>query len=220
MKILLTILITVFTITVYGQKEQQQRLTEFLPEGYMIFETIYGDLNKDGLVDCILIIKGTDKSKIIIDEYRGKLDRNRRGMLILINRMGKYELAVKNQDCFSSENEDGGVYFAPELFIAIKNGKLLVSYGHGRYGYWSYTFRYQNADLDLIGYDESSNRGPVIRSMTSINFLTKKKQVKVNMNQDGADEEEVFKETWKNIKINRLVKLSEIKDFNELDMTY
>ena len=220
MKKLLTTLLVTFAITAYGQMEQQQQLSDFLPKGFVIFEKINGDLNKDGLADGILIIKGTDKSKIITDEYRGKLDLNRRGLIVLINKKGKYELVLKNADCFSSENEDGGVYFAPELSIGVKNAKLFVHYGHGRYGYWQYTFRYQDADLELVGYDESSNRGPVIESMTSINFLTRKKQRKVNINQSAADEDEVFKETWKNIKINRLVKLSEIKDFNELDMTY
>jgi hypothetical protein len=39
----------------------------------------------------------------------------------------------------------------------------------------------------------------------------------LNVNQSAADE--VFKQTWKNIKISRPVRLSEIKDFDELDMS-
>ena len=201
-------------------KEQRKKPSEFLPEGYVIFEEIYGDLNKDGLEDCIIIIKGTDKSKIIKDEYRGELDRNRRGIIVLFNKKGYYELAAKNYDCFSSENEDGGVYFAPELSADVKKGNLYIHYGHGRYGYWRYTFRFNNPDFELIGYDESSNTGPRVDKETSINFLTKKKLEKVNINENNESDDEIFEETRKSINIKELIKLSEIKDFDELDMSY
>jgi hypothetical protein len=64
--------------------EQKQDPSYFLPKGYVIFENIKGDLNKDGIEDCVLIIKGTDKSKIVIDEYQGELDRNRRGIIVFV----------------------------------------------------------------------------------------------------------------------------------------
>ncbi len=214
------ILISTFSsVTLIGQIEQEKELSDFLPKGYVIVEKIYGDLNKDNNGDCVLLIKGTDTSKIVSDEYRGQLDRNRRGIIILIMKNGHYSLAVKNYDCFSSENEDGGVYFPPDLLIEIKKGNLYVHYAHGRYGYWKYTFRFQNSDLELIGYDESSDHGPVVDSETSINFLSKKKLVKVNVNKNAEGGDEVFKETRKNIKIDRLTRLSEINDFDELDMT-
>ncbi len=219
MKTLFTFLISTIITTVFGQVEQNKNPTDFLPKGYVVFEKINGDLNKDGMADCILIIKGTDKSKVVTDEYRGQLDRNRRGIIILLNRNDHYELAAKNYDCFSSENEDGGVYYPPELSIEIKKGNLYINYAHGRYGYWGYTFRLQNSDFELIGYDESDNHGPVINSVTSINFSTKKKLVKVNTNENADSGEEVFKTTTKKINIATLIKLSEIKDFDELDMS-
>ena len=218
MKTILTFLITILTTTAFGQIEQKQNLTDFIPKGYVVFEKINGDLNKDNIEDCVLVIKGTDKKNIVSDKYRGQLDRNRRGIIILFNKNDHYELVVKNYDCFSSENEDGGVYFAPELSINIKKGNLYAHYGHGRYGYWKYTFRYYNSDFVLIGYDQSDARGPLIESETSINFLSKKKQKKVNTNENAEGGDEVFKETWANIPIDRLIKLSEIKDFDELDM--
>jgi len=226
------------------QKEQPQKTTEssssqtatlknkpsdFIPKGYVIhkyeggisaeeWDDIKGDLNKDGLEDIVLIIKGTDKSKIIQHEYRGKLDRNRRGIIVLFNKGDHYELASKNYDCFSSENEEGGVYFAPELYFEIKNGNLYINYGHGRYGNWGYTFRAQNGDMEMIGYDSYSSRGPVPQSEVSINFLTKKKLTRDNLNKDddGDNYVEKYQDTWENIKVEKLTKLSEIKDFDEL----
>ena len=222
MRVLLTFLFTTILTIVWGQAKQKKNPADFLPKGFILFETIRGDLNKDGTEDCILIIKGTDKSKIVTNKYTGQFDRNRRGIIILFNKNNQYELVLKNQDCFSSENEDGGVYFAPELSVEIDNGNLIAHYGHGRYGYWKYTFRPKNGDFELIGYDASSNRGPIIQYQISINFLTKKKLTKDNLNKDDDGEEENeenFKDTWKKITIKNLIRLSSIKDFDELDMT-
>ena len=196
--------------------ELKQDPLDYIPKGMVLFDKVSGDLNKDGIADLVLMIKGTDKSNFVQDEYRGELDRNRRGILVLFKREQGYELASKNPDCFSSENEEGGVYYAPELSLDIRKGKLYVEYRHGRYGYWTYTFRYQNGDFELIGYDSTSSHGPIINNEKSINFSTKRMQERVNINESAESGEEVFKETWKDIKLDKMIKLSEIKDFDEL----
>lgn len=219
MKKLFTLLSLCYTTILSAQSKPAKDVASFIPKGYVLYEQVSGDLNKDGLADKVLIIKGTDKSKVIQDEYRGTLDRNRRGIIILLNKKGHYELAVKNYDCFSSENEDGGVYFAPELSVETRKGNLYIHYGHGRYGYWFYTFRLKDSDFELIGFDES-NGGPVISSETSINFLTKKKLARVNTNPEAQSGEEVFKETWSDIPIKYRIKLSAIKDFDTLSISF
>lgn len=201
----------------HGLTDKQNPI-DFLPKGYVVFKKINGDLNQDGVDDCVLIIKGTDKKNIIIDEHRGQLDRNRRGIIVLFSKNNLYELGIENYDCFSSENEDGGVYFAPELDVEITSGNLYIHYGHGRYGDYQYAFKHKNSDFDLIGYDET-NGGVVIESILSINFLSKKKQKKVNTNENAEGGDEVFKETWENISVGKLLKLSEIKGFDSLDMS-
>lgn len=197
---------------------RRKKIKDFVPKGYVIFDTIYGDLNKDGQKDCVFIIKATDKSQFINDESQGELDRNRRGIIVLLKKNDAYELVVINYNCFSSENEDGGVYFAPELSFEISKGKLFINYSHGRYGYWEYTFRYQNSDLELIGYDSSSNSGPVINSETSINFLTGKRITNENTNENADSGEEVFKKIVAKVSKNKLTKLSEIEDFDEFQV--
>jgi len=53
----------------------------------------------------------------------------------------------------------------------------------------------------------------------SINFLTKKKLIRKNINQEAEKSgEEFFEETWVQIEIDELISLSEIKDFDELDI--
>ncbi len=219
MKSIFTLLVLGITTTLWAQKKSGKDFAAFIPKGYVLFEQVSGDLNRDGLADQVLIIKNSDQSKVIQDEYRGTLDRNRRGIIVLFNKKDHYESAVKNYDCFSSENEDGGVYFAPELSVEIRKGNLYIRYGHGRYGYWFYTFRFKDADFELIGYDES-NGGPVINSETSINFLTRKKLKRVNTNPDAQGGDEVFKATWSAVKPAKPLKLSAIKDFDRLSIDY
>lgn len=194
----------------------KNKVSGFIPKGFKLFEEIKGDLNKDGIEDRVLIIKEVNKKNIVVDKHRGELDRNRRGIIVLLNENGKYKQFLKNIDCFSSENEEGGAYYAPDLFVEIKKGNLYVHYSHGRYGYWTYTFRLKNSDFDLIGYDSSDNNGSTVNSYTSINFLTKKKIVKVNTFENEEDESEVFKEHIYTIKVRKLTKLSEIEDFDGL----
>ena len=145
----ITLLLFLTNFMSYAQKDD---VKDFIPKEYVLFDTIYGDLNKDKLEDCILIIKRTDKENIVEDRFEAIVDRNRRGIIILFKSENGYQKAAENLDCFSSENEDGGVYFAPELYFDVKRENLIIHYGHGRYGWWKYTFRYQESKFKLIGY--------------------------------------------------------------------
>ena len=72
-------------------------------------QEVQGDLNKDDQTDHVFVIKGTDEAMVIQHEYLGELDRNRRGIIIVFGEGERYRLVLDNRDCFSSENEDGGV---------------------------------------------------------------------------------------------------------------
>lgn len=195
--------------------------TAFIPSEYIIFSQTQGDLNKDGQSDYVFIIKGTNKKNVVMHDYRGELDRNPRGIIIAFKKGNEYELVLDKRNSFSSENEDGGVYFAPELDVSIEKGNLVVHYAHGRYGYWRYIFRYQQSDFELIGYDSSQNRGPVIETMTSINFMTKKMVISENMNQYSDKEEsgdEKFKDAWKKFTLQKRIKLRDIAFFDDFDV--
>ncbi|WP_322550601.1 hypothetical protein [Flavobacterium psychraquaticum] len=191
--------------------------SNFIPDDCALYEQITGDLNKDGLEDYVLIIKGTDKEKILIEENSINLNRNRRGIIILFKKEEGYELILRNLDCFSSENEEGSAYFDPELTVSIKNGNLEIKFGHGKHGFWNYTFQHKNDDFEMIGYFMSASNGTTIKSETTINYLTQKKLIKTNTNNNkkAGFGEEIFKEKEENIVIKKIIKLSDIKDFDE-----
>ncbi len=213
--------VIIAVITIFALIEcyaQIKKPSDAIPKGYELYETYFGDLNNDGHDDSVLIIKNTDTSKIVSNRFDKIVDRNRRGIIVLLKSDKGYTIVDKNYDCFSSENEDGGVYYPPELNIDFQKGNLIVQYSHGRYGYWSYTFRRRDAHFELIGFDISNNRSAIVNSEMSINFLTKKKLFKENTNENAEGGDEVFKETWSTIKIDKLLKLAEIVDFDELNL--
>jgi len=218
-KIAFIILLAIGT-NVFGQPIQKtgKYPAEFIPTGYVVFQEIRGDLNGDNQDDYVLIIKGTNKSNIVTNRFGELVDRNPRGIIVVFKNKNKYELILENRDCFSSENEDGGVYYAPELLVSVEKGNLRIHYAHGRYGYWTYTFRYKNSDFVLIGYDSSQARGPVIERSVSINLVTKKMQARVNINQDAKGGDEKFEGTWEKFVLSKPIKLKEIDYLDEFDV--
>lgn len=215
MKCLLLFLCLLDSGRILAQEEKVFR--SFTPNNFVFYGSIRGDLNQDGRSDVVLIIKDTRKEKVVENRFGEMVDRNRRGLVILFRKENGYKRVLRNETCFSSENEDGGVYFPPELDVSINHNKLFINYNHGRYGSWGYTFRHQNNDFELIGYDRIEQFGPVVNCEVSINFLTKQKKERVNMNENIEEGGEAdFKEIWSGIEIDNPIKLSEIDDFEVL----
>ncbi|HOI26104.1 MAG TPA: hypothetical protein PLN63_03385 [Paludibacteraceae bacterium] len=206
------VLLLSITLSVFGQKED---FSKFIPKGYKLFKVVKGDLNKDNVEDRVLVVKGTSKAKFVKNMMDEVVDRNRRGLVILFKKGNRYEEVLKNLSLFASENEDGGAYFAPELSVEVTENKLYFSYGHGRYGNWLYTFRYQNNDFALIGYDREEAQAPIALGYTSINYLTKKMQIKENVEAELGRER--FEETWYKLNIYGLTYLSKIKYIDDLN---
>ena len=93
-----------------------------------------------------------------------------------------------------------------------------IAFSHGKHGFWTYTFQHKNDDFELIKYKVTASNGNVIKSETTIDYLSKKKIINTNTNKKNKNGEEVFEEKVENIVIKKIVKLSEIKDFDELNI--
>ena len=191
----------------------------FIPAGYIAVQEIQGDLNNDGQPDHVHVVKGTDVGRFVHDAQRGRLDRNRRGLVIVLSQGNRQALVLSHPSCFSSENEDGGVYYAPELSVAIQQGKLQIGYAHGRYGGWSYSFRHRQGEFELIGYDSSSNRGPMTLREVSMNLLTGRARLRINID-EAADPtaEQRLKESWVSFAVPQPIRLRTIQDFDDLNI--
>lgn len=212
------LLISIFLILAISScNSQAKEPLDFLPEGYVIYQTHFVDLNFDTQNDCILIIKDTNEEHIVVNRFDKKVDRNRRGVVILFKSKDGYQLVDKNYNCFTSENEDGGIYYAPQLSVETDKGDIILCYEHGRYGLWSYRFRLIDSSYKLITYSSVSKYGPVINSETTMNFLTKEKLIRNNISKDP--DKEVFKDTRTLIVLDKLLHLSDIKLFDELNLS-
>jgi hypothetical protein len=195
----------------FAQAKADGKPANLVPAGYRVSEEIKGDLNKDGLDDYVFIVKGPKRDDDCREDGQ---DCSLRGIMIALNKGGRYELALENRDCFASEDRDGGVYYPPELSVSVKKGNLYIEFNQGRYGKWSYTFRYQNSDFEMIGYDANQIRGPYVEKEVSVNFLSKKMLTKRNTVEpcegDCEEKKPVFEETWENFTLKESIKLQKI----------
>ncbi len=190
---------------------------DLVPSGFVVVEKVRGDLNRDDLDDVILVIKATARTGHVFDESRGWQDRNRRGLIIALREGDRFRKVLESRSCFSSENEDGGIYFPPDLSVMIKGGSLLIHYGHGRYGYWTYKFQFRDNDFEMIGYDEASHAGPTLREDISVNFVTNQVRRRKNLAPLG-EETERLRETWVKLRLPRPPKLRSIQNFDDLEI--
>jgi hypothetical protein len=202
-----------------GQDSAVANVIKHIPAGYRFVEGERGDLNKDGIDDYVVLIKATDKKKIVRDDLGNLVDLNRRGIMVFLSNGGNYKLALENRQCFLSEKEAGGNYFPPGMWFHIDKGNLLIQYTHYKKGIWEFTFRYRNSDFELIGYDWVDFF--YSKKRISFNFSTKKQLTKVCSDKNcdtGCNECKTFKETWNDIIIKEPTTLRKIVTLDEFDI--
>lgn len=192
-----------------------------LPKGYRMIGKYAGDLNGDGVNDSVLLVKAIDPLHIVTNKSGELVDRNRRGLLVFLSGDGTWKNVVRNLDCFASEYEDGGVYYPPQLNIAINSNQLQIAYEHGRYGHWDYSFEYNGTDFDLVHeIHYASNPGTTHDTqIIQIDYKTKLKtrqEIDWELTDEDANDP-VYRKTMEAINHTEFTKLSEIVDFEALE---
>lgn len=108
----------------------------FMFDDYRVMEVVQGSLTDQKREDLVLLVKATDSEGFQPDQWNKNIvDKNRRGLVIFLKTDNGYQKILENKDFLASENEDGGVYFPPELTINLDKGLLYFNYSHGRYGH-------------------------------------------------------------------------------------
>lgn len=209
----ISFILLTFIAGIYPVISSAENLSNHIPEGHYLQNFMKVDLNQDGKTDYLLLTKSRSLEGIEENRFGQIVDRNRRGIIILLNQADGYQKVTENLTLFDSEYEDGGVYFAPDLWIYDDKDKITFHYGHGRYGYWFYTFRLQDHALKLIGFEAHSNRGPDPISIISVNYLTKRLKYARNITESQFDEKWV--EQWKTMPNLPLLDLNEISTIHD-----
>lgn len=200
----------------------QEVQDEFVPEGFCEQAKIEGDFNNDGLMDYILVVQATEESGWQHNQWETEIvNKNRQGVIMVMNEGERYCVHSQNLSLLDSNNEDGGVYYAPELDISVnKKGLIAFNYSHGRYGYWQYLFRLQDDKFELIGYEGHSDRGPIPLYIYSYNFSTMRKKISENVLADkempNDEYDEKWVDEWSDIKMKKRISLTEIENLTDL----
>jgi len=220
MRHFLSLILTICLGVTYGQsftypsiKSTGQSIIDFVPAGWTILDSAYGDLNKDGAKDAAIIIQHKDSISLVNNLDDSVLTQPRM-LLILFKRPANNSYELTEQSSSFILKNDNPTMDDPYQDLAITNGTLEIKFQlFYNMGSWYvtnvvYKFRYQQGQFLLIGADNSSfHRATHDFEDYSYNFLTKKRALTT-----GNDNKGTKKTTWKSLNISELKTL---KAFSE-----
>jgi hypothetical protein len=186
---------------VESTENQFRTFDSFVAKDEKLIRQVWGDLNKDGKKDVVMILEKTDPKNIIPHDGLGTdtLNVNPRKIVVLFFTEKGYEKIVENSRFVPVENSPVSPCLADPLedgYLDIKKGVFRISLSYWlSCGSWEssrdvYVFRYQNEKMQLIGYDYSSyHRATGEIWEGSYNFMTMKKEKKTggNIEDNGVE---------------------------------
>lgn len=204
-----------------NQVSAKPAIQKFIPDGWILERQIEGDLNKDGLADSVLVVRSNDANLIRKNDGLGRdeYDSNPRSLIVLTqNKLGEYSLLSKNDaiipiiDNAVMDDPLDGITLDDFNAIVIEKNMLKIRIGFwASAGSWAtfnrtFSFRMENDDLRLIGFDHHYvHRGSGEYKHYSINYLTDKiKRVTGTIDQDDIPE------IWSKIARKERIKFDDI----------
>jgi hypothetical protein len=185
MRKILTYIFLTTAINSFGQDYQFPALKtesisakDFSPKGWFVADSIYGDLNRDELVDKVFILKKRD-SVVITDINNDEYKIQPRVLVVVFkNDNAKYLLSEINKKLLIDYNFPP-TYSPPFSSMTIKNNILTLNFSfdyiNGNFYFYPYKFRFQKNQFRLIGAEqEYVTRRTMDFHKASYNFLTKK----------------------------------------------
>lgn len=154
----------------------------FVPGGWRLEQAHEGDLDGDGRSDMLLVLRMHDPANVIARDGGDDagFDTNPRMLAIAFARpAGGYRLVLQDHALIPrADNANADEYLDGDDAVAIRDGRIFVrlhwwlSMGGWGTSSTTYTFRWQDGCMRLIGYDLDEiqrNSGETID--TSINYL-------------------------------------------------
>lgn len=162
--------------------QQGTSIDDLVPNGWLHQEA-QGDLNKDGIVDLVMVATPNFEENLKIRDDGYVYNFNQPILAIYFgNAQGQFQLWKKYDNVIPADDNE---FCHNDIGLEITNRNTLristqVWCSAGSYGTTTdtYTFRYQNGDFFLIGTDhEETQRNTGECITTSENYLTWKRQV-------------------------------------------
>jgi hypothetical protein len=206
---------------IYPEVERQgATIDSFVPKGWRLEMSRKGDLNKDGMPDHVLVLRCNDPENIVNNDGFGPndFDTNPRILAVVFARKeGGYNRVLANQTLIPRNDNpsmEDPLDSIAASGIEIKNGALHVqlgifySAGSWTMGSKDFTFRWQDGDFRLIGFDENTvQRNSGETTGTSVNYLTGRMKVTT-----GSIEDDAEKAIWRKIRVKPLLTLDGVGD--------
>lgn len=208
--------------------QSSEKLDDFVPLFWNIEFIRQADLNKDGQLDMVMVVRNRDARNVIRPddcESCMPVDINPR-MLVILFAEGKSWRLIKQNTTFipkvsvhmDSQDPFNGVVYG-EVYAGNGNFAIRIGWFGGSMGYNIYTFRWQNDDFYLIGYDVfAHHRTSGEERNHSYNFLTWRENIVTETPvDDGKTDKTVSKSVWKDLKKQPLLKLDQIVEASIFD---
>ena len=204
----------------YGQtflypviKSNGQSIVDFIPAGWTVLDSAFGDLNKDGVKDAAIILQHKDSVSLVNSSEDTVMTQPRILLLILKNPADNKLSLIEQSNSFILKH-DNSIMDDPYQGILIDKGILKIDF-HLFYnmGSWystssTYKFRYDGKEFKLIGADYSTiHRATLDYEDYSYNFLTKKRSYS-----KGNDQSDTKKTTLKTLALTSLKTLKTFKE--------
>lgn len=185
-------------------KTVSHSISDFVPMGWTVIDSAFGDLNHDKLDDLALVIQLTDSVSLVEDEdgYADTVITQPRILILAFyNKIeGKYNLVLQNNSFILCHDNPG--MEEPFQSISIKKGVLNIDFFiFMNIGGWgmsnnTYRFRYQQNKFYLVGADYNyTNRASGEVKNRSYNFLTRK--VILGTGNISSNKEKISKKDFK-----------------------
>ena len=164
----------------------------FVPEGWRVDRELRGDLNRDGRVDLVAVLKGNDPRCVVqIDDRSEPLDTNPRMLLVAFGSEAGFRLLLANSAVIPRVEDP---YMDDPLNdLAIRGGVLRLGLSSWRsMGGWTtfsstLSFRWDGRRMRLIGFDrETLQRNTGETETLSVNYSTGRARVVIGSMQDDV----------------------------------
>jgi hypothetical protein len=216
MKKAMTFMVWLVTVFAHAQnyrlpviKPQGNSYKDFIPKGWILRDTAAGDINADSFKDVVFVLQKRDSIETTDDDgYEVKI-LPRILVVAFGDRHGKFLIKDMNKRMLIHDNfppSFGDSFQSISITAGILTIGFFYDYINGNFYGYTYRFRFQHGELELIGADvHYVTRWNMDFLNYSYNFSTKKWSLTRGVHNDEVDPPTLKEDTeWFSLEITEM----------------